>query len=231
MTIFNQSLQLSYCPKHFRELTTMVLRKQGKDNYTILGSYRPIGLLNTIGKIMNAIIAQRLSYMAETHGLLPSTHIGGQKGRSTEHALHHIINKIYKAWNRGRGQVASLLLLDVSGAFDNMSHQQLLHNLRKRKINEKTVRWIASMLKDQYTRISIDGFKTERAKVRIGTVQGSPLSPVFYIFYNADLIEEYNRVDNTAATGFINDVAIITWGATTMETYSKLQQALQSAKQ
>lgn len=49
--ILNQSLNLGYCPQHVRESTTVVLRKQGKDNYTIPGSYRPIGLLNTIGKI------------------------------------------------------------------------------------------------------------------------------------------------------------------------------------
>jgi exonuclease III len=144
--IYNQCLNLGYCPQHFRESTTVVLKKQGKDNYTIPASYRPIGLLNTIGKIMDAIMADRLSYVAETHYLLPSTHMGGRKLRSTEHAIHHIIDKIYEAWNRGRGQVASLLLLGVSGAFDNVSHKRLLHNLRKRRIDEKTVRWIASFL-------------------------------------------------------------------------------------
>ncbi|MCP5666744.1 hypothetical protein NL333_27380, partial [Klebsiella pneumoniae] len=80
--IFNQSLNLGYCPQHFKESTTVVLRKQGKDNYTIPGSYRLIGLLNTMGKIMDAIIAHRLSYVAETYNLLPSTHVGGRKLRS-----------------------------------------------------------------------------------------------------------------------------------------------------
>lgn len=75
----------------------MVLRKLGKDNYTIPGSYRPIGLLNTMGKIMDAIIVYRLSYVAETCNLLPSTYVGGRKLRSTEHAVHHIIDKIYEA--------------------------------------------------------------------------------------------------------------------------------------
>jgi hypothetical protein len=164
---------------------------------------------------MDAIIAQRLSYVAETHGLLPSTHMGGRKGRSTEHAIHHhIIDKIYEAWSRGR---ASLLLLDVSGAFDTVSHQRLLHNLRKRKIDEKTVLWIASLLEDRYTRTSVDGIKTKQIKVRTGTVQGSPLSPILYTSYNADSIDQCNRADDTVATGFIDDVAILAWGDTTMK--------------
>lgn len=94
--IFNQSLHLGYCPAHFRELTTVVLRKPGKDNYTAPKSYRPIALMNTTGKIMDAVIARRLSYLAETHHVLPPTHIGGRKMRSTEHALHAVTHKIYE---------------------------------------------------------------------------------------------------------------------------------------
>lgn len=56
--------------------------------------------------------------MAETHQLLPQTHIGERKRRSTEHALHITIDKIHEAWNTGDGKVASPLILDVSSAFD-----------------------------------------------------------------------------------------------------------------
>ena len=131
--VFNQSLSLGHCPAHFRRSTTIVLRKPGKDDYTVPKAYRPIALLNTIGKIMDAVLARRLSYLVETEEILPDLHIGGRKKLSTEHALHAIIERIYAAWNTGRGQVASLLLLDVSGAFDNVSHQRLLHNLRSRR--------------------------------------------------------------------------------------------------
>jgi hypothetical protein len=60
-------------------------------------AYRPIALLNTIGKLMDSIIARRISYATEAHQLLPSTHIGGRKGRSVDYALHTIIEKIYEA--------------------------------------------------------------------------------------------------------------------------------------
>ena len=88
--IFNWSLRLGYCPAHFRQSTTIVLRKQGKDDYTAPKAYRPIALLKTVGKLMDSIIAKRISYVTETYQLLPSTHIGGRKGRSTEHATHPI---------------------------------------------------------------------------------------------------------------------------------------------
>lgn len=95
--IFNQSLRLGYCPQHFRHSATAVIRKPHKDDYTTPKAYRPIALLNTIGKLMDVIIARRISYVTEEHQLLPDTHIGCRKGRSTEHALHIIIEKIYEA--------------------------------------------------------------------------------------------------------------------------------------
>lgn len=64
--IYNWSLRLGYCPAHFRQSTTIVLRKPGKDDYTIL-AYRPIALLKTIGKPMDSIVARRTSLITEIH--------------------------------------------------------------------------------------------------------------------------------------------------------------------
>jgi hypothetical protein len=50
-----------------------MLRKPGKPDYLDLKAYRPIVLLNTLGKALEAIMAKRLRYIAETHALLPST--------------------------------------------------------------------------------------------------------------------------------------------------------------
>lgn len=228
--VFNQSLRLGYCPAHFRESTTVVLRKPGKSNYTVPKAYRPIALLNTIGKVMDAIIARRLSYLTETHCVLPETHMGGRKMRSTDHALHAVTRKIHEAWNKKPSQVASLLLLDVTGAFDNVSHARLLHNLRKRKVDEKTVRWIASFLGNRHTKIAVDGFTSRDYAIGTGIPQGSPLSPILYLFYNADLIDVCNQEPNTMSTGYIDDVAILTWGRTTEETCNTLSRVLGKAQ-
>ena len=82
----------------------------------IAKSYRPISLLNTLGKALESILAQRIAHAIEKYRLLPKGHIGGRKGMSTKHALHGLVERVYQAWNMGH--VASLLLLDVSGAFD-----------------------------------------------------------------------------------------------------------------
>lgn len=219
-------MRLEYCPSHFRESATVVPRKRGKDNYTVPKAYRPIALLNTLSKVMDAIVARRLSYLVETQHVLPDTHMGGRKMRSTEHALHTVTSRIYPAWNKGKGQVASLLLLDVSGAFDNVSHARLLHNLRKRRVDERTAKWITSFLSDRHTKIAVDGFTSQEYLIKHGHTAGLAPSLILYLFYNADLIDECNRETNTMSTGYIDDVAILVWGNTAAETCSALSRIL-----
>jgi hypothetical protein len=98
-----------------------------KDDYAQLKSYRPIAILNSLGKVMGAIIASRLAYIADVHHLAPSQHTGGRALASTEHAMHILLQQMYGAW--AKVKVASLLLLDVSEAYDNVSRARLLHNL------------------------------------------------------------------------------------------------------
>ena len=131
--LFNASWNIGYFPRHFRHSITVVLRKPGKEDYSQPKAYRPIALLNTVGKAMEAVIGTRLMYLAEKFNLLPINHTGGRKMASTEHAIHSLLTRVHQAWDRK--QVASLLLLDISGAFDNVSHPRLLHNLRKRRID------------------------------------------------------------------------------------------------
>ena len=89
-----------------------------------------------------------------------------------------------------------------------MSHKRLLYNLHKRHIDEKTLRWIANILKNRRIRIKVDGFLSEPYRTETGIPQGANLSPILYIFYNADLIEACNNKESILA-GFIDNTAIL----------------------
>lgn len=59
------------------------LKKPGKADLTELGAFRPISLLPTLSKAMESVIAERIVYLAEKFGLLPSNHYGALKRKST----------------------------------------------------------------------------------------------------------------------------------------------------
>jgi hypothetical protein len=80
-----------------------------------------VALLNTLGKLLELIIATRLLYTLEEHGLLPVTHLGGHKLISIDHAIQQVIEAIWGGW--GRGLKVSMLLMDISRAYDNVAHE------------------------------------------------------------------------------------------------------------
>ncbi|KAF9538302.1 hypothetical protein CPC08DRAFT_651493, partial [Agrocybe pediades] len=77
LQIYNAVLSLDTYVDTWREFTTVVLRKPGKPNYEIANAYRPIALLNTMAKILTAIIADDISRTVERELLLPENHFGG----------------------------------------------------------------------------------------------------------------------------------------------------------
>lgn len=117
LPIFNAAIQLDTYYDPWRKSTTVIIRKPGKPDYTILKAYRPITLLNTTVKLLSALIADRVSFILETHNLLSSTHFGGQPGHSTTDSLHLLETTIRHTWQQGK--VVSALFLDIEGAFPN----------------------------------------------------------------------------------------------------------------
>jgi len=53
-----------------RAIITVILRKEGKVDYLILGSYRPIALENTLSKILEKVIVNYIVDTAKEYNLL-----------------------------------------------------------------------------------------------------------------------------------------------------------------
>jgi hypothetical protein len=64
-----------------------------------------------MAKALEAIVATRLSYVAERYNLLPTNHMGGRKGRSSEQAVTVLVEAIREAWRANK--VLSLVTFDV----------------------------------------------------------------------------------------------------------------------
>jgi hypothetical protein len=75
--IFKAVLELDVYHERWLQSITLVLRKIGKTSYDVAKSYRPIGLLDTIGKLLSTLVAADLSYLAERHNMFPPMQFGG----------------------------------------------------------------------------------------------------------------------------------------------------------
>lgn len=118
--------------------------------------------------------------------------MGARPCRSTETALELLTAKIKTIWSSG-GFVASLLSLDISGAFDTVNSIRLLNILRKKRLPRWGVQWIRAFMTNRRTTLVIQGVETEAFSVPAGVPQGSPLSPILFLFYNSELLELCQR--------------------------------------
>ena len=95
MRFFNIYYKLVIYPLIFKRATTIILCKYKRDNYLNLFIYRLITLLNTLGKVLKAIIIKRIRIIIKMHTLLPRTQINARRIKLIKIAFQLIINKIY----------------------------------------------------------------------------------------------------------------------------------------
>ena len=169
-------------------------------------------------------MSRKLSYLAEHHDWLPASQMGARPGRSTETALELLTEQIHTVWSTGNDKVATLLSMDVARAFPTVNHARLIHNLRKKRVPDWIVKWVISFVDDRSSTLSFLGRTTEVLPIRTGLPQGSPMSPILYLFFNAGLLELIERSNVRAtAIGFVDDINLLAFGRSTEENCATLE--------
>ena len=77
--------------------------------------------------------------------------------------------------------------------------------MRARRIPERWLRWIWAFCSQRSASLSLNGHESDVEELPFpGLPQGSPLSPVLFLFYNADLVER--KISNReGAIAFVDD--------------------------
>jgi hypothetical protein len=158
------------------------------------------------------IVADQLTYILEHHNLLHNTHFSGRPGHSTTDSLHLLENIIKNAWRSHK--VASVLFLDIEGAFPNAVTKCLLHNMQTRRIPRAIIEFTEQVLTGRKTQLRFDGYTSDWIPINNGIGQGDPLSMILYIIYNSDLVDIANRPRGRRALkeltlAFVDDTTLV----------------------
>ena len=94
INIANTCINLGHWPNHFKHSTMVIIPKPNKPAYDNPKSFCPIILLNTIGKLIEKVIAETLQFHVINNDFVYPSQLGGLKFKSTTDAgivLTHII--------------------------------------------------------------------------------------------------------------------------------------------
>jgi hypothetical protein len=107
--LVTNSFNAAYFSRKFKIAKITVFLKPNKSiiQKATPEAWRPILLLNIVGKVVEAAFARRITNVAEAKHLLSNKQMGNRRGRSTDLAIRMIIKATTEA--RKSGEIALLL--------------------------------------------------------------------------------------------------------------------------
>ena len=94
INITDMCINLGHWPNHFKHSSTMIIPKLNKMVYDHPKSFCPIVLLNTLGKLIEKVIAERLQFLVVRNDFIHLSQLDSLKFKSTTDAgvaLTHIV--------------------------------------------------------------------------------------------------------------------------------------------
>ena len=197
--LFNRVWEEERVPRVWNECRVTLLHKGGHKSKQELKNYRPISLMNTVGKVFSAVLNERLCAWIERVGVLGEEQNGFRVDRRAEDNLF-VINEMIERKRRIGGKLY-LGFLDIEKAYDRVNRGMLCSVLERVGLSEKIVNIIKSMYVGTRAIYRLGNLETEWVKSERGVRQGCILSPTLFSLYTEELAVRMRRMNAGVSVG------------------------------
>ena len=182
--LFNFLIQHSYVLQDFLkgEISPIVKDRTGDINST--SNYRGITLSSPFGQLFESALRLKFGYFLPSNAL----QFGFKQGMSTSHAMYALKNSINHYTSKG--SKVFVAFMDLSKAFDLISHYGLFIKLMKKNVPLCFIRLIIYWYLNMSVSCKWGNSRSRTFNVSSGTKQGGVLSPDLFAFYVDDIFDE-----------------------------------------
>lgn len=223
--MYNGCLKNGFYPPQLKTTNLVLLRKPGRalDNPS---AYRPLCMLDTIGKLFEKLLTRRLRAHITASGHAMKSQYGFRAGKSTVDAMARIRSIYQTANGRATKWYVGMLTLDVKNAFNSAPWAGIRNALSK--IGTPT--YLQRILKSYLSERSINVRKADGSTifgVSCGVPQGSVLGPDLWNVLYDELLRIRLPTD-VEFIAFADDIAIVATASVPFLLEERLEDAMGS---
>ena len=183
--IVNLSLSSGTFPKHFKSAFVKPLLKKSNLDPNDLKNYRLISNFSFLSKLIERVIAARLSSHLFLYNIMSKFQSAYRKFHSSETALLYVQKFLVLL---DAGHCTAILLLDLSAAVDTINHSILTHRLQHWfGISSAALNLLSSFLSERSQTVVTSASKSQLVLLEYGIPQGGVLEPLLYSLYTTRL--------------------------------------------
>jgi hypothetical protein len=201
--IFNAILLTHHFPTTWKHARVISILKSGK-NPALSSSYRPISLLDTIGKLLEKILLDRLLHEGSVRGRMRDEQFRFRPRHSTSLQLARLVERITRKFCEK--MLTGAVFLYLAKAFDTVWIDGLLYKLTLLTLPSYIVHRISSYLRGRMFEASFQTATSSLLGMRAGVAQGGLISSVLFSLYVNDMPSTLHHLELAL---YADDTAII----------------------
>jgi len=229
--LFNACLTYAVHPPEWKVANCVVIPKPGKTSYTLPKSYRPISLQSCFGKLLEAIVAKRLTHAAFRCGATHPSQMGAQSENSAIDALLRTITPIAAAISKKKTTKTAknsaprpaVLTHDIEGAFNQVHPTTLREVMHQRRMPIYLTNWIRAFNTDRKLAFGFDQQSEQPQPYKCGLPQGSPVSPILFLIFSNAMLEKQHYPTDAVDTSYVDDVCMVQMSSTIAQANTLLE--------
>jgi len=219
-------IQVGHWPAHFKESLSVIIPKPGKPSYATPKSFRPIVLLNTLGKLVEKMLSRHMQFDGVHHGAFQPNQFGGISQQSTEDAGVFLTHLIRAGW--AKKLKTSVVAFDIAQFFPSLNHDVLMVVIQKAGFPPVLGDFFRSYLTGRKTMYKWDDSVSGLFAADIGVGQGSGLSPVLSGLYIGPVMKLFSFEPiskEVQLLSYVDDSTVLTQSTHLVQNLPKLTAA------